>query len=126
MSKRLASQPCSVCEGEGALRCTLHDDHQFDCPECGGVGVVPLEDNLAQWREKAEAMLDTGYPWLLRAHLAAMPAQDPNAELLVALEACLLCFTRLGLGLSTLPEAALARTAIAQVQKVRVKGERDD
>ena len=55
-------------------------------------------DNLAQWAEKMDEMISAIIPVIqdplavascvsvIRAHLAAMPAQDPNAGLLVALE----------------------------------------
>ncbi len=151
MSKQLASETCPVCKGEGSLRCTIHDDHQFECPECGGVGVVPAAGDLAQWREEAERIvqelataiiappkpLDLGHliigglTMILR-HLAAMPAQAPNAELLAALrsigqEKCY-CYeydgdycsheiALIGLG-STRPELL---AAIAQAEKGAAK-----
>ncbi len=154
MSKQLASETCPVCKGEGSLRCTIHDDHQFECPECGGVGVVPAAGDLAQWREKAERMvhelasaiidppkpLDLGYLMIggldmIRNQLAAMPAQDPNAELLEALKRCLLFISNpesfeSEYGAPEFPESSMsievwlddlllgpARDAIAQAEK---------
>ncbi len=101
---------CPVCKGEGTVygRSIVHSGGcrvQCPNPKCDE-GTVPAgpQADLAAWAAEAERQLDEIVAWYvgelgtsitprlgwLRAHLAAMPAQDPNAELLGALKRCLL------------------------------------
>ena len=92
------------------------------CSACGQT--VPAAGDLAQWQKKAEQLvlrIRHVLPGLepnplsirverLRAHLAAMPAQDPNAELLGALK-------RIAGGDPKRNCVHIARAAVAQAEK---------
>ncbi len=81
---------CGVCKGKKYIegRRVMGGDNDrtnvIECGECDGEGTVPAAGDLAQWRDKAlrlisEAKFPVAYRLKeLRAHLAAMPAQDSS------------------------------------------------